>query len=160
MNPRIPNLNLQKNEQLADLIYYFHCIVVAFIVFAPFTNIPALLILHITSCLSLMIHWISSSDICSLTIIEANLRGLDRKETVSHRFIAPIYNIGDSEWSTILWIVTFILMCISMYKLYHSNKFKISWECFNNIKNPSILQTLKCFQPLFFLHSDNSIHTI
>ena len=36
-----------KNEFLANLVFIFHCTVILFVLFAPFSNIPAFLILHI-----------------------------------------------------------------------------------------------------------------
>lgn len=148
----IPQSNfLPKSEFLADLVFYFHIFVVLFIVFTPFINNipPAFLILHITSCISLIIHWYSSSDVCSLTIIEGQLRGIDRTETFTHKFISPVYKISSTEWSSIIWIITFIVMCVSMYKLYHTDKFKTALKCYYDSKEFSFKHTIACFRPLF-----------
>jgi len=145
------------NLLLADLIFIFHCIVVIFIVFAPFLNIPSLLILHITSCVCLFVHWYTNSNICSLSIFEAHLRGLEyREDTFTHKFVAPIYDISLSEWSNIIWIITFILMCISIYKLYHNQKIKSAFECYSQLQRKNTLHDyiadiIYCFTPLFVL---------
>jgi hypothetical protein len=125
--------------------------------FAPYTNTPAILVLHITFALSLMIHWYANSNICCLSILEANLRDLNtREDTFSHRFIAPIYDVSATEWSTIVWIVTSVVLCISVYKLYHTDKFKTAWKCYSE-SNPKtttfskITQFLECFKPLFII---------
>jgi len=141
---------LPKNEFLADCIFYFHIFVVLFIVFMPFLDVPPVfLILHITSCVCLMLHWYSNSDICSLTVIEGQLRGVDRTETFTHKFISPIYKITSTEWSNIVWLVTFIVMCVSIYKLYHTDKFKIALKCYYDSKEFSLQHTIACFRPLF-----------
>jgi len=147
----IPSSNiLPKNEVLADLIFYFHIFVVLFIVFLPFFDVPpAFLILHITSCISLFVHWWGNSDVCSLTVIEGQLRGVDRTETFTHQFISPVYKITSTEWSNIVWLITFIVMCISIYKLYHTDKFKTALKCYYESKEFSFKHTVSCFRPLF-----------
>ena len=142
---------------LADIIFVFHCIIILFVLFAPFTNIPALLILHITFAISLMVHWIANSNVCSLSVLEAHLRGIDiREDTFSHKFIAPIYDISATEWCNIVWVITIVVLCISIYKLYHNDKFKIAWKCYSKLE-PSkdfldkISQILTCFKPLFII---------
>lgn len=139
-----------KSELLADFIFYFHVFVVMFILFTPFINVPpAILILHITSCICLFVHWWGNSDVCSLTIIEGQLRGVHRTKTFTHQFIAPLYKISSTEWSNIVWFITFIVLCVSMYKLYHTDKFKIAMKCYYDSKEFSFKHTLACFKPLF-----------
>jgi hypothetical protein len=145
------------NLLLADLIFLFHCIVILFVLFAPFTNIPAILILHIVFALSLMVHWNANSNVCSLSIMEAHLRGLDSREhTFTHQFIAPVYDISATEWSNIVWCITVIVMGISIYKLYNTEKFKIAWQCFNELESSNnmgdrIFNMINCFKPLFIM---------
>jgi hypothetical protein len=142
---------------LADSIFVFHCIIILFILFAPFTNIPAILILHITFAFSLIVHWHANSNVCSLSILETHLRGLDTSEdTFTHQFIAPMYDISSTEWSNIVWIVTSIVLGISVYKLYHTDKFKIVLKCYSESKPETttfskITQFLECFKPLFII---------
>lgn len=144
---------IYKNIILADIVLLFHCIIVLFILFAPFTNIPAVLILHIIFSLCLFVHWHANSNVCSLSILEANLRGLDRTKTFTHQFISPIYDISSSEWSNIIWLITFFIMCVAIYKLYHSDKFKIAWGCYKNLKkeDSTFKNIIQCFKPLFII---------
>jgi hypothetical protein len=146
------------NLLLANSIFIFHCIIILFILFAPFTNIPAILILHITFAISLIVHWNANSNVCSLSMLEAHLRGLDTREnTFTHKFIAPMYDISLTEWSNIVWIITSIVLCISIYKLYHTDKFKIAWKCYLESEEEEktfsnkIVQFLECFKPLFII---------
>jgi hypothetical protein len=151
---KILKSNIHKNEFLADCIFFFHIFVVLFIIFTPLLNVPpAFLILHIVSCFSLYVHWVGNSNVCSLTILEGQLRGMDRTDTFTHRFIAPVYEIGASEWSTIIWIITTIVLCISLYKLYHSEKVSNAWDCYNSlpIENRTWVYIVDCFKPVFVL---------
>ena len=144
---------INKNMILADLVFLFHCIIVLFILFAPFTDIPAILILHIIFSICLFVHWYANSNVCSLSVLESNLRGLDRTNTFTHQFIGPVYDISSSEWSSIIWMITFFIMSISIYKLYHSYKFKIAWECYNKLKKEesTMKNIIECFKPLFII---------
>jgi hypothetical protein len=131
------NLNTSKDKNvnifLANLISIFHTIVVLFVLIAPFTNIPSLLILHITFSISLLVHWWFNNDECSLTYIESKLRGLDRTEGFTYKFIAPMYNISKTEWSRLCYIVTIILLCVSIYYLYKSERVSRAFECYKKI---------------------------
>ena len=149
----IPKSNfLHTSEFLANLVYLFHIFVILFIIFIPFLNVlPILLILHITSCFCLGIHWYNNSDVCSLTILEGQLRGINITETFTHKFISPMYTITNTEWSNIVWLITFIVMCVSIYKLYNSDKFKQSLKCYNELSYEKFTfeNTIKCFILLF-----------
>ena len=147
-------VNTPKSLLLANLIFIFHCLVVLFVLFAPFTNITALFILHITFCFSLIVHWYSNSNVCSLSIMESYLRGDTRENTFTHQFIAPIYEISESEWNYIIWIATIILLCISIYKLYHSETLKIALECYreNQPEGSKFTHFINCFKPLFIIY--------
>jgi hypothetical protein len=141
-----------SNDGLANIIFWIHCIFILFILVIPFTNIPVLLMLHIIACVSLFIHWKTNSNICSLTILEAKLRGLNHTDTFMHRVVSPIYNINDNT----IWFITFALMCLSIYKLYKNKyKFKAVQNCFSKLKPQknmfmSLVKNANCFQPLYF----------
>ena len=110
-NTNIPTDNNQtpvddtKSKQstnifLANCISIFHTLVVLFVLLAPFIDIPAILILHITFSVCLLIHWWANNNICSLSYIESQLRGTDHTESFTHKFIAPIYDISKTETIT------------------------------------------------------------
>lgn len=119
-----------KNLFLANVIRIFHIIVILFVFLAPFSNIPALLILHITFSFSLLVHWYYNNNACSLTLFEAKLRGVDVNKSFTHECIAPMYDISQTEWSTICYIITIVLMCVSIYYLYYSEKVADVFKCF------------------------------
>lgn len=149
----------KTNILLANTIRIFHTIVVIFILLAPFSNIPAFLILHITFSVSLLLHWYTNNNECSLTYIEAKLRGLDRTQAFTHKFIAPMYEVSNTQWSTICYVVTITLMFVSIYYLYNSDKVYQALKCFNNRREiypnydsstfyQKMIFTLDCFKPL------------
>lgn len=120
---------------LANMIWVFHILVILFVLLAPFTNIPGLLILHVTFSISLLVHWYGNSNECSLTLLESQLRGLDKTQSFTHQFIAPVYDISKTEWSTVCYTVTIILLGLSLYKLYNSQKIAEAYNCYKRQTN-------------------------
>lgn len=149
------------NIPLANLISFFHLFIILFVIFAPISNTPSILILHVTFCISLIIHWLANNNECSLTFFESKLRGLDKTDSFSYKFIAPIYDISKTEWSKICYIITFIVLCISLYKLYNSKRVAKAFQCYNDLKNDvnynnlsfsdKIKKIFQCFTDLFIL---------
>jgi hypothetical protein len=139
---------VKVNVILANLIYIFHICIILFVLFAPFTNIPALLILHITFSFSLMVHWAFNSNACSLTLIESYFRNTDVTDTFTHAFISPIYDISATEWNNIVWIITIIVMCISLYKLIIHPVFN---EVLLKLSSSDFQDFLTVIQPLFVI---------
>jgi hypothetical protein len=154
-------LSKSTSIMLANLIWIFHTLVILFILIGPFLNSPALWVLHITFSISLLVHWYGNNNMCSLSMFEAKLRGLDYTDSFSHQFIAPIYDISNTQWSTLCYIITITLMTISIYYLYNSEAFSNALTCFRQQMkkykdNPEpfpyrLLAYLKCFLPLLIL---------
>ena len=149
--------NDNSNIFLANIIWFLHVLIILFILIAPFTNLTALLILHITFSISLLVHWVFNSDECSLTLLESQLRGIHRNESFSYKFISPVYNMCKTDWSYFCYIITISLMCISIYKLYHSEKLSKTIKCFSERSKDEIstynkmLIFFDCFKDLLIL---------
>ena len=126
---------------LANIISVLHILVVLFVIFAPFSNVLYILILHVSFAICLLLHWKNNSDVCSLSILESKLRNLDYTETYMHRLISPIYTISESELSKLCYIVTIITMSISIYKIYNSPKTYEILECIREIKSNTDFST-------------------
>lgn len=126
---------------LADIVFVFHLFVVIFILLGESSTVPGILMLHAMSCFTLVIHWYFNSNICALSIIESSLRGVDMIETISHRFISPIYDISETNWIWFCYILTMTLGSISIYKLYRSKDVKTVFDNFN--------WTIDSVRPLF-----------
>ena len=120
--------------------------VILFVVLAPFFNYTNILVLHITFCVSLLVHWVSNSNECSLSRMESYFRGIDNTCTFSHQFIAPIYDISQTDWDTICYIIVFISMSISIFRLFRHPKTVLFTECYK--KSQSFYEQLKCFSIL------------
>ena len=160
MNVDVPK-KTKTNIFLANCIYVFHLLVVLFVLFTPFIQNPALLILHITFSICLLLHWWGNSNVCSLSMMESQLRGFHYTQSFTHKFISPIYDISKTEWSRICYIVTIILLLISSYYLYTSKTFLDAIKCYKQKQtelensNTNIIDRLKiyssCFSPLFIL---------
>jgi hypothetical protein len=125
---------LNTNLILANIISLFHLGIVLFILLAPFCNIPAFLILHFVFSVSLIVHWIGNENICSLSVMESKLRGLHYTESYSHKFIAPIYDISETDWITTCYIIVITLMLVSLYALYYSERIQNMKIYYNNTK--------------------------
>lgn len=116
---------------LADIISIVHILIVSFVILAPFSNILYILILHISFVICLLLHWNTNSNICSLSVFESKLRGLDYTETYMHRVISPIYDISETELARWCYIIVILGMLISIYKIYMSPK---TYEIINCIQ--------------------------
>ena len=133
----------------ANIIWLFHLSVILFVLFAPFTNIPAILVLHITFAICLIAHWYTNSNACSLTVFESYLRGLPSKDTFMHQLISPIYDISSSDLDVLAYIVTLTTLFISIYLLYNNTVFQETMKCYSKLKNKTFSNVIECFQPLF-----------
>lgn len=140
---------MSANHMLANVISVFHALLIVFMLCAPFSNVPYFLILHITFSISLMIHWWGNSNMCSLSIIESKLRGLDYTQSFTHKFIAPVYEISNTTWSQVCWVVTVVFMCLSIYNLAYNKKWqKVKQDC-QNLENKTISNYMTCILQLF-----------
>lgn len=150
---------MDTSNFLADCIAFFHTLVVLFVIVVPFLDVTCLLVLHVTFTISLLVHWWANSNVCSLSVLEAQLRGLDYTESFTHKFVAPIYDISKTTWSNIVWLVTVLLLCISFIKLYRSKVWEEVYTCFGNVYRKSLntetsfierfQMYVQCLYPLF-----------
>lgn len=140
------------NIILANVIRFFHMCIILFVLFTPITNITYFLILHITLCISLVVHWLANNNMCSLSMFESKLRGIPYTDSFSHQFIAPMYDISNTSWSTVCYVFTIFVMCVSLYKLYNSGKISHVYslyksQCDQQIPYPNIYHN--CIKELF-----------
>lgn len=125
---------------LPVLINLFHWLIIAFILFAPFSKLAPILLLHITGIICLLVHWAANNDICFLTLVEAKLRNIPYNKGFLHKFISPIYNISNKQINTICNIIVIITMLISFYNLLESEAFQKAKKCYEH--NNSIFDCL------------------
>lgn len=123
---------------LSIVVYVFHILVIIFVllpllpVSTSLLSVPGILILHITFCIGLLVHWLANSNVCCLTLLESYLTGLEGNKTFTHRFISPVYNISATDWNIICYIVTILAILGSVYRLFHSERMKIAIDSLGN----------------------------
>lgn len=104
---------------LANIIFTIHAAVIVWSIATPFiTNETGMLVIHIAFVLGVMFHWMMNSNLCALSVIEAYMRNVHYTESFMHRLIGPIYDIHESEWITICYIVCAIVISVSIFKLW------------------------------------------
>lgn len=104
----------------ADIVKIIHILIITFVLLAPFsTNTAEYLLLHVFICIGLLMHWVTNTDGCVLTLLEAKLRGKKMSSTFIHSVLSPLFNIDESKIKGITKVVTILLMGISLNKLYH-----------------------------------------
>ena len=135
-----------QNIYLANFIYFLHILVILFVIFGPFSNIPSILIIHIAFSFSLIVHWLANNNACSLTYLESQLRGVDVEKSFKYKFISPVYDISKTDWSRICYIITIIGLTISIYKLWTSKEFSKSLNCYKNLNSDPKFNTLPFYQ--------------
>ena len=113
-------------------------------VVAPFSKLAPILMLHIAGAWCLLVHWAANNDICFLTLLEGQLRGVHYKKSFLHQFIAPVYNISDKRISDICHGVVVATMFISFYNLLESDTFSKAKKCY--AKDGSVID---CFKIMF-----------
>lgn len=107
---------------LENFIRFLHILIVLFIIGAPFSNDPRVLIVHITSCISLLVHWYLNNDTCCLTLVESYLSGKKKKETFMGRLISPVYTLDESTTSKVTYYSTIALMLVSIFRFSRMEK--------------------------------------
>ena len=145
----ILNVIIMFNELLANIIWIFHISIILFVLLAPFTQIPSILILHITFSVSLLLHWWFNSNVCSLTVIESYLRALPQDNTFMYQLIGPVYNISKTNLNILSYFIVFLTMSVSIYYLYNSKVLKDVLICYNKLTDYSFSNITKCIKPLF-----------
>lgn len=87
-------------------------------IYAPFSGIDEFLLLHAVICPFLMLHWLTSSTGCALTLLEKTMRGLKHdNQSFIHSIVAPVYVIDDASLKPIVWSSTMVLWVITLSRL-------------------------------------------
>ena len=111
------------SEFAATVIRAIHIVFIAWVVYAPFSGNDQFLLMHAVICPFLMLHWMTSSAGCALTLLEKRLRGLeDDGESFVHKIVAPIYVIDDATLKLVVFGATMGLWIVTLSKLWHKYK--------------------------------------
>lgn len=126
-------------KQLAIwFVQLLHFALLGFVVLTPFFNEPASLLLHSIVCPSIVLHWAMNSDVCALTLIEAQLRGVDQCETFLDKLVGTVYRLpqGLTDGKYLSWILI-ALTAVSVYKCIKLGLYKKVWEYYRPSKTPA-----------------------
>jgi len=115
---------------LLNLIILLHALLVLFLVVAPFSNIPTVLLLHVIFIPVILIHWVLNNNICALTLAEFKIREylnggpVDRSQCFMARLMDPIYDFkkNNNNRRHFLYTSMILLWALSVYKLYKMKK--------------------------------------
>ncbi len=115
---------------LENIIFVIHILLILFILIAPFSYNIGILVLHLASVVSILIHWSVNNDACFLTMIETNLRGVEKSESFIHNLVSPVYNFSEKDVGNICYITLFVLGSVSAFKIFKFFK-KFKTERYN-----------------------------
>lgn len=131
------------SEFIANIIAVLHFLFICFISLGWLSNKPIILIAHAFICFFLMVHWLTKSDMCALTLLESYFRDIPHDDTFMKQLVSPLYVITNKQCEIISWIVVIIVMCISISKIYKSDVLPVFFECMKTIYNSSELYNTK-----------------
>lgn len=104
------------------LIRFLHISLILFMIATPLhrKSPSLLLILHLHIGLLMVLHWVTNSDGCILTVIETAIRGVPLSNSFVHSLVSPIYSIDDETVRTVVTWGTIALMGISGKRVYNA----------------------------------------
>lgn len=117
MHDTEPPTSLQLH--VAFLIAILHIVLIIFVLFGPWVPNKHILMLYIMVIPFIHMHWITHNDTCALTLMECKLRGVHPTESFFHRLVSPVYKFQEAEENIFVWLVTFMLWLVAIYKYYH-----------------------------------------
>jgi len=96
------------------VIRLIHLGFIAWMVYAPFSGVDEFLVMHAVVVPFLVLHWLTSTDGCFLTLLEKRVRRLNEdRESFIYNIVSPLYVIDDASlrWVVLgatlgLWAVT------------------------------------------------------
>jgi hypothetical protein len=101
---------------LADIIRGLHILLILFVILAPFTGDPLIILLNLVIMAGIMGHWILNEQTCCLTVLEKMLRGKQNdSETFFGSLVGPVYEQNSNIYC---WVAMIILFIFNLKKLY------------------------------------------
>jgi hypothetical protein len=66
-----------------------------------------------------------------------------------HKIIAPVYNVSNTEWSNIAWVITFVVLFVSIYKIYNNEQTKRAIKTYYESKDFSFENKINTLKEIF-----------
>ena len=115
----------------AILVRVLHYLILVFSVFAPIFGNEFWLTIHAMAMPTMMVHWITNQNACSLTLLEAKLLGKECDKTFIAEVLYPFFSMNNDS---VIYTLAFVWWLISLYKLKTQYNFALLKECVNTIK--------------------------
>lgn len=106
------------------LVRALHLFFIAWMVWAPFSGMTDMILLHALTVPSLLVHWATNQDTCVLTLLETKLRGIESEDSFFYSLVAPVYLIPDTTLKLVVTGATLGLWAVSL-KYVYTNRDKI-----------------------------------
>jgi len=100
-------------------IQFLHLLLCLFIILGPFfIKDKEILIFYILVVSFIIFHWVLSSDVCALTLLEQWITGNSSESTFIGRIVKPVYNVTNKHITciTVFLLLIAITRLIRMYK--------------------------------------------
>ena len=111
----------------ANLVRTLHYLILAFAVFTPIFGNEFFLSLHVIAMPTMIFHWITNQNACSLTLLESHLRGKKCDKTFVAEVLYPFFSMGSDH---IIYTLAVVWWLISLWKLREYN-FGLLRMCFS-----------------------------
>lgn len=105
------------NILAANIVRILHILFVLWMILIPFSNNEPMLVLHLIVSPFLWLHWLTSQDACSLTLLECYLRGVPSDQSFFHSVVSPVYKIQDETIRGIAWVASIGLWLVTLSKV-------------------------------------------
>jgi len=102
---------------LASLVSGIHTAFTLWVLATPFFGSREMLRLHLIVIPFLVLHWITNSDTCALTIAEQMLRGVDKDDSIFHAIVSPVYILPDDGLKRAKWYAAILLWGVTAHKV-------------------------------------------
>ena len=107
------------NLLLGYLIRVIHILVVLFVLLGVLLKDNLLILLHLVTCIGIIVHWITNNQLCCLTVLESILLKKPISETFLNKIFEPIYKIPTGNFKP-MRVIMIIIIAISCFKLINN----------------------------------------
>jgi hypothetical protein len=107
-------------KPLLYLINILHLLLILFIVITPFLNTNYYLLIHIIIVPFIILHWLTNSNVCALTIGEYYLREkitgvpVQNQDSFFARLVEPVYDFKKNNQAEAIIIYSFTLALLGL----------------------------------------------
>lgn len=102
---------------LAGLVRCLHWGLIVFVLLAPFTPWAVFWDFHLKIAIFLLIKWFLRFGECTLTVLEAKLRGIEKYQGFVYSFLQPVIDVREHQWNKLMYIIVFALGLFSYLRL-------------------------------------------